>query len=69
MAPKYVKDATELIQRKATVISEKYNGDADSMPGLPIVTYTEKQLLDMIVDLTRIINDLQQQINWNRMGV
>ncbi len=49
---KFTSDAMQIVQ--------KYNGDFDTMPGLPDVTYTEMRLLQIIINLELRVNALER---------
>ena len=42
-------------------IEDHYNGDNDTMPGLPRVTFTEMALLQLIIKLEARVHDLEEE--------
>ena len=52
--------AVDIIKR-ANIILAKYDGDNDTMPGLPIVSFTEFQLLEMVKDLATRVHLLEMR--------
>lgn len=51
----------ERFENQCRDIEEQYNGDNDTMPGLPRVTFTEVALLQVIVGLGARVHDLEEE--------
>lgn len=47
---------------KITKLNERYNGDNDIIPGAPVVTSTDKELLDLITRLYGIVDAMADEI-------
>lgn len=50
------------VAKEARQLSWKYNGDYDTMPGLPLITYTDYQLLQLIIHLANRVDQLERAI-------
>lgn len=50
-----IKDDIERVDRR-------YDGDNDIIPGAPVVTWTDRELLELVRRLTDCCMDLQSQI-------
>ncbi len=43
-------------------LAAKYNGDHDTMPGLPLITYTDYQLIELLIHLANRVDQLEKVI-------
>lgn len=50
------------LKRDIERIEGRYDAENDTIPGAPIVTWTDIQLLELIKELTRMVGVLQKQI-------
>ena len=57
----------DLIWRHSADVENRYDAENDLIPGAPAVTWADRKLLDMVLDLTQIVEDLQAQINGLRL--
>ena len=51
----------EIFKKQCRDIEEHYDGDNDTMPGLPRVTFTEMALLQLIIKLETRVHDLEEE--------
>jgi len=54
--------AHERAIQSCTEIADKYNGDFDTVTGMPPVTYTEMRLLQLIIKLENRVHQLEEQL-------
>ena len=50
------------IETKIQAIKNKYNGDFDTMPGLPLISWADRELLDLIERLYQHIQLQDEEI-------
>ena len=50
------------IARQAERLAMKYDGDHDTMPGLPLITYTDYQVIELLVHLAKRVDELERAI-------
>jgi len=50
------------VVKEARRLSWKYDGDHDTMPGLPLITYTDYQLLELLIHLANRVDQLEKAI-------
>lgn len=53
----------ERIRETIKCLNNRYDAENDIIPGAPVVTYTDRMLLDAIGDLVHIVEGLLSEIN------
>lgn len=43
-------------------LATKYDGDHDTMPGLPLITYTDYQVIELVKHLANRVDQLEKAI-------
>ena len=46
---------------KLTQLMAKYDPEHDTTPGLPVVTFTDMTILEILVDVLTLLDELQQK--------
>lgn len=54
---------TATIKRVAQQLANEYDGDHDTMPGLPLITHTDYTLIELINRLAENLEQLERAIN------
>jgi hypothetical protein len=59
---------TIIIKNHIESMERRYNPECDVIPGAPSVTWADEQLLYMIKHLVIVVEDLQDQIDKNKLA-
>lgn len=51
------------IERYLETVAGRYDAEHDIIPDAPVVTWADRQLLEMIEDLLKVIKDLQATVD------
>lgn len=59
-----IQNRVDVVRRNTEQVLRRYDGENDTIPGAPSVTWADRQLVDMVITLTKAIQELQSQINF-----